>query len=320
MLNNDLLLSCRPKFSISTNVSSGGSVSVSPQGKQYAGTLITVTCSPSSAYQFSSISIVKQDGTTVGYTTVTSGSRYTFIMPSSNVTVNVNYSFIPTYSISLNASGGSVQANKTSGIRAGEIITLTMTPNAYYFYSSLTVRTTGGSNVSLNSNNGSTATFVMPSSNVNVDVWFAASYNYWLTTGRIGGGYGYQYGVNRENDTDTSFSIGSMEPVTNISNGDNIVIIRLDTNNAVIDSYMDTELEVWLKDSVFGNPSSVNLYLGRADTKLKVTIPMVNMNKWHNSGYRLFNSQWGQGAHVNFFPEQVGVRIPIWLSNTPPPW
>lgn len=175
MLNNELLLSGRSKFSISTNVSSGGSVSVSPQGKQYAGTLITVTCSPSSAYQFSSISIVKQDGTTVSYTTVTSGSRYTFIMPSSNVTVNVNYSLIPTYSISLSASGGSVRANKTSGIRAGETITLTMTPNAYYKYQSLSVKTSSGSNVTLNSNNGSTATFTMPSSNVNVNATFVST-------------------------------------------------------------------------------------------------------------------------------------------------
>lgn len=183
MLNIDLLLCGRQKFSVSTNVSSGGSVSVSPQGKQYAGTLMTVTCSPNSAYQFSSISIVKQDGTTVSYTTVTSGSRFTFIMPSSNVTVNVNYSLIPTYSISLSASGGSVRANKTSGIRAGETITLTMTPNAYYKYQSLSVKTSSGSNVTLNSNNGSTATFTMPASNVSVQATFVANATHYITPG-----------------------------------------------------------------------------------------------------------------------------------------
>ena len=116
MLNNELLLSGRSKFSISTNVSSGGSVSVSPQGKQYAGTLITVTCSPSSAYQFSSISIVKQDGTTVGYTTITSGSNYTFIIPSGNVTVNVNYSLIPTYSINLTHQAEAFPLQKLAGL------------------------------------------------------------------------------------------------------------------------------------------------------------------------------------------------------------
>ena len=186
MLNIDLLLCGRQKFSVSTNVSSGGSVSVSPQGKQYAGTLMTVTCSPNSAYQFSSISIVKQDGTTVSYTTVTSGSRYTFIMPSSNVTVNVNYSLIPTYSISLSASGGSVRANKTSGIRAGETITLTMTPNAYYVLSSISTNP----NVAL-SGSGNTRTFTMPSSNVTVSATFGKNYNFAV---QVDSYNGYQYG------------------------------------------------------------------------------------------------------------------------------
>lgn len=83
---------------------------------KYAGTLITVTCSPSSAYQFSSISIVKQDGTTVGYTTITSGSNYTFIIPSGNVTVNVNYSLIPTYSINLTHQAEAFPLQKLAGL------------------------------------------------------------------------------------------------------------------------------------------------------------------------------------------------------------
>ena len=210
MLNNELLLSGRSKFSISTNVSSGGSVSISPQGKQYAGTLMTVTCSPSSAYQFSSISIVKQDGTTVGYTTVTSGSRYTFIMPSGNVTVNVNYSLIPTYSISLSASGGSVSASKTSGIRAGERITLTLSPNAYYVLSSIST----SPNVSL-SGSGNTRTFTMPSSNVNVSVRFVVEYNFVIKVGYgklgINSGYGYSSGDFGEVVSNTSgFRITSL--------------------------------------------------------------------------------------------------------------
>ena len=195
MLNNALILLAKVRYSITVRNTSGGSVSVSPQGKQYAGTLITVTCSPSSDYQFSSISIVKQDGTTVSYNTVTSGSKYTFVMPSNSVTVNVNYSRIPTYSISLNASGGSVRASKTSGIRAGEVITLTLTPNWGYQYSSLTLN-----GASLTTNNGSSATFTMPSNNVTVNAVFTAWFTHTLTigyrhTGKTGEEYGWLSGT-----------------------------------------------------------------------------------------------------------------------------
>lgn len=179
MLKNTLILSSRIKYSISTNIS-GGSASISPQGKQYSGTLITINCSANPSYQFNSISIIKEDGSTVDYSTITAGLVYTFIMPSSNVIINIRYSLIPTYSLSLRAIGGSIQASKTNGIRQNEVITLTLTPNAYYNNVSLTA----SPNVNF-SGTGTTRTFIMPASNVTITATFTSSYAYKLTVGRF---------------------------------------------------------------------------------------------------------------------------------------
>lgn len=295
MLNNELLLSGRPKFSISTNVSSGGSISIYPQGKQYAGTLITVTCSPSSAYQFSSISIVKQDGTTVGYTTVTSGSKYTFIMPSSNVTVNVNYSLIPTYSISLSASGGSISANKTSGIRAGERITLTLTPNSYYVLSGIST----SPNVSL-SGSGNTRTFTMPSSNVRVTATFVSGYTLMVTVGVMRSNitiYGCYEG-----------GYGSISPSTLTIGGKQVAFSELYCGAGNNWKRLDIHMIMDGKDFppyLLYSPIQ-NMWVGRMDKGLKAQLT-------GRYSYATFSQ--------DFFTEaDVGKTIGVWVSNNPPPW
>lgn len=169
MLNNKLIIA-NAKFAVNIGSHSNGSISVSPTGKQLPGTIITITLSANTHYQFSSVSVTKASGGTVNLTTVTAGSKYTFKMPAANVTINASFSALPTYSVSINASGGSVRASKTSGIYAGEKITLTCTPNNYYALSNIT-----SPQVSL-SGSGNTRTFTMPSKNVTINATFVATY------------------------------------------------------------------------------------------------------------------------------------------------
>ena len=171
MLNNKLIIA-NAKFAVNIGSHANGNISVSPTGKQLPGKIITITLTPNTHYKFSSVSVTKASGGIVSLTTVTSGSKYTFKMPAANVTVNASFSALPTYSISINASGGSVRASKTSGIYAGEKITLTCTPNTYYQLSSIT-----SPQVSL-SGSGNTRTFTMPSKNVTINATFVARYTH----------------------------------------------------------------------------------------------------------------------------------------------
>ena len=190
MLNNKLIIA-NAKFAVNIGSHSNGSISISPTGKQLPGKIITITLTPNTHYKFSSVSVTKASGGTVNLTTVTSGSKYTFKMPAANVTVNATFAALPTYSISINASGGSVRASKTSGIYAGEKITLTCTPNAYYQLSSIT-----SPQVSL-SGSGNIRTFTMPNSNVTINATFIAQYTHIITVavdadGNPTGRYAYQ--------------------------------------------------------------------------------------------------------------------------------
>lgn len=169
MLNKDLLLGKKIKlYNIIKGSVSNVSLSYSPQTDIKAGTRVNITVTANSGYQNPSVSVTKNDGT--GSVTVSgSGSNRYFTMPKSDVTINASASLIPTYSVSGNAYGGSISFSKTSGIRAGEVITVYLSPNSYYVLSSLT----SSPSVSF-SGSGNTRTFTMPNSNVSVTATFVA--------------------------------------------------------------------------------------------------------------------------------------------------
>lgn len=165
MLNKELSFISKMKYQINQNVSTGGSITISPSGKQYKDTLITITCSADTNSQFNSISITKSNGENVSYTTVTSGKTYTFIMPSSNVTVNVSFGVIPTYTITCQSSGpGSCRASKTTA-KAGESITIYSTENINGFRNRIEVSGVGSST-------SSSYSFKMPANNVTATAYF----------------------------------------------------------------------------------------------------------------------------------------------------
>lgn len=168
MINNKkLLMGAQEKlYNIIRGTVSNVSLSYSPQTDIKAGTRVNITVTANSGYQNPSVSVTKNDGT--GSVTVSgSGSSRYFTMPKSDVTINASASLIPTYSVSGSASGGGISFSKTSGIRAGETVTVYLSPNSYYVLSSLT----SSPSVSF-SGSGNTRTFKMPSSNVRVTATF----------------------------------------------------------------------------------------------------------------------------------------------------
>ena len=176
MFNNKMLFS-NAKFAISIGSHTNGNISVSPSGKQFPGKVITITLSANTHYKFSSVTVTRANGATVPLTTVTSGSKYTFKMPASNVTVYAVFSQLPRYSITVNgAANGTLRASKTSGIYAGETITITATPNSFYKTNSISA----SPNVTL-SGSGNTRTFVMPSNNVTVSGSFVPNFTHIAT-------------------------------------------------------------------------------------------------------------------------------------------
>lgn len=173
MLNKGLLLGEKIKlYNIIRGSVSHVSLSYSPQTDIKAGTRVNITVNANSGYQNPWVSISKNNGT--GNVTVSgSGSSRYFTMPKSDVIITAGASVIPTYSVSGSASGGGISFSKTSGIRAGEIITVYLSPNSYYMLSSLT----SNPHVSL-SGSGNTRTFTMPNNNVTINATFVATYTH----------------------------------------------------------------------------------------------------------------------------------------------
>lgn len=186
MLNKGILLAGKEKlYNVYRGTVSHVSLSYSPQTDIKAGTRVNITVNANSGYQNPSVSVTKNDGT--GSVTVSgSGSSRYFTMPKSDVTINASASLIPTYSVSGSASGGGISFSKTSGIRAGETVTVYLSPNSYHTLSSLT----SSPSVSF-SGSGNTRTFRMPSSNVRVTATFGKNYNFAV---QVDSYNGYQYG------------------------------------------------------------------------------------------------------------------------------
>lgn len=189
MLNKGLLLGKKIKlYNIIRGSVSNVSLSYSPQTDIKAGTRVNITVNANGGYQNPWVTVSKNDGT--GNVTVSgSGSNRYFTMPKSDVTITAGASVIPTYSVSGSASGGGISFSKTSGIRAGETITVYLSPNSYYTLSNLTSSPYVGF-----SGSGNTRTFTMPSSNVTVTATFVAYYasvSATLSESQEGGGGSY---------------------------------------------------------------------------------------------------------------------------------
>ena len=165
-------------FSLSgTNLAENASIAVSGTNSSY------FTVSPSSVNKGSGT--ISATDITVRYTPGAVGDGHTATVTvtsgeAEEKTVTLTGNSKATYSVSVSPtpSNGTVAADKTSGIMAGETVTLTITPSSGYALASISANSGA---VTLNGS-GNTRTFTMPSGNVTIAATFEALTYYTLVT------------------------------------------------------------------------------------------------------------------------------------------
>ena len=136
------------------------------------GEEVTLTATPDDNYEFGAWNVT--DGTNT--IPVTDNK---FRMPADNVTVSATFNAVQqqttTYSITIddNIDYGTITADKTSDIEAGETITLTAMPASGYELATLTVKDASNNGVEVSDD----YTFTMPSSDVTVGATFTEVYS-----------------------------------------------------------------------------------------------------------------------------------------------
>ena len=164
------------KFSLrGTNLTEDASIAVSGTNSSY------FTVSPSSVDKGSGT--IAATEITVRYTPGAVGDRHTATVTvrsgeAEEKTVTLTGNSKATYSVSVSPtpSNGTVKADKTSGIMAGETVTLTITPSSGYVLSSISANNGA---VTLNGS-GNTRTFTMPESDVTISATFSVRTDYVL--------------------------------------------------------------------------------------------------------------------------------------------
>ena len=146
----------------------GGSISVSPSSAE-EGDEITVTISPNTHWTLTSLTV---NGAAVNLADITD-STYTFelVPPAEGKDVPVVAVFTEDakYTVTIDpavVTGGTLSADKTADIYAGETVTLTATPDAHYTFDGWQC-TAGGASISGNA-------FTMPAANVTLSGSFTA--------------------------------------------------------------------------------------------------------------------------------------------------
>ena len=185
-----------PEYDISTSGISNGTVTASVNSTNAstaeANATVTLTASPATGYQLSSIAVTKASGEAV--TTSGDGLTRTFTMPAENVTVSATFTQI-SYSITKQTmSHGSVTVDTSSTSNATSAayntpVILTIKPDTGYELSSISA-STSASAITLSGSgitNGSARTFSMPAGNVTISATFTAI-NYTITTSGITNG------------------------------------------------------------------------------------------------------------------------------------
>ncbi|MDZ7361895.1 MAG: T9SS type A sorting domain-containing protein [candidate division KSB1 bacterium] len=156
-------LEMKPQLALTTNTVGSGTVSLSPPGGSYnAGTVVTLTATPASGYEF------------VGWSGDLNGSTNpAAITMNANKTVTATFNALPPpqYTLTVNKVGsGSVALNPPGGIyNANTMVTLTATPAAGFQFSGWSGDLSGVTNpaaITMNTNKTVTATFTPASPGV----------------------------------------------------------------------------------------------------------------------------------------------------------
>lgn len=166
---------------ITISAPANGNVTTVPSGTAYAGETVTLSNTPETGYEFVSYSVTAKDGTPVQVT------GNTFTMPDNDVTVSATFKQKQvdpepeqptTYTVTTSSTtGGSVTATPSTDLKAGDTVTVTVTPAEGYWLKSLKIN---GDEVSYwvnwnwhwNYDGTGTYTFNMPAEDVNIEAKF----------------------------------------------------------------------------------------------------------------------------------------------------
>ncbi len=173
-----------PRFSVSVNDSENGSVSVMPEVAQ-AGETVTITTTPAEDYKVSAVTVTDANDQSIEVTAGENGT-YTFTQPAADVTVNVTFAKESSGGSTGGTTGGVAHytpdvAHNDGGTvsvtprapKAGDEVTVTMTPDAGYEVASVRVTDKNGEAVAITENADGTFSFEQPRGKVTISVTFA---------------------------------------------------------------------------------------------------------------------------------------------------
>lgn len=147
---------------VNVESSENGTVTANKISARY-GETVTLTITPVIRYVLDELTVKDVNGNNV---TV---NRRTFTMPAVSVTISATFKASPKFAVTVQTSqGGTVTADRTTGIYAGEKVTLTLSPSSGYLAGAITV--TGGAELKRES--ATSAYFTMPASDVTVSAEF----------------------------------------------------------------------------------------------------------------------------------------------------
>ena len=135
------------------------------------GSAVGVTVSPNEGYQTNVLMITDQNGNLIPFTG--ENDTYEFVMPESDVTVEVSFEEIPavTFAVSVSAGqNGNVTISKSSA-GAGSVVTIHTVPDTGYQVAAVEVLDASGNAVDV-TGSGNIYLFTMPESDANVSVSF----------------------------------------------------------------------------------------------------------------------------------------------------
>ena len=141
-------------------------------GEAQVGKTVLFAVTPSEGYVINNVMAVTADGDTLALNHNANSGNYSFVMPSCDVAVTATAIAVNDISTSLNnAAGGRVALSATQAT-AGEMVTVTVTPNVGWRCDGVTV-TANGSPVPITDGGNGVFTFAMPDGDATVDVIFA---------------------------------------------------------------------------------------------------------------------------------------------------
>jgi len=146
---------------VTVTQTTGGTVSVS-SATAFAGDTVSIAATPSEGYALSSVSVIDSGGNEIPVI-----NNVQFVMPETAVTVSAEFIAVDYVVNVLQAQGGSASADPAGGT-AGQVITLSATPNDGYELTGFTVQTENGIPVTVTGN-----TFILPAANVSVTPHFS---------------------------------------------------------------------------------------------------------------------------------------------------